>query len=90
MAQYLNIIVKGCQTSDSETYFHLKYIMLLLQCTQWNQIPTSMGNELYCINSKTLVNVTQVKPDKPDGSPEVQLQEQQHWSSGTALLAVPG
>lgn len=85
MAQYLNIIVKSCQISDSETYFHLKYIMLL-------QIPTSIGNEFYCINSDTLVYVIpikQIKHQLPHGTPRVQPQEQQQQSSGPALLAVP-
>lgn len=35
--------------------------MLLMQCTQGNQIPIYVGNELYCINSKILPNVMQIR-----------------------------
>lgn len=90
MAQSLNIIVKSCRTSDSETYFHLKYItlLLLLQCTQRNQIPTSMGNELYCINGKTPVNVTQKKKTNPDKTPTGNSRSSALGAA--ALLGVPG
>lgn len=38
-----------------------KYTMLLMQRTQWNQIPTYMGNGLCGINGKILLNVMQIR-----------------------------
>lgn len=46
-----------------------------MQCIQWDEIPTYMGNELYCTNSKALPTEMQMgtsllynAPDSPSNS----------------------